>query len=61
MRNETKIQVLAGAAASLCAALEEMSRLGYNDWSSELRQLIEIIGLEIDWLERETKLPLAQS
>ena len=61
MPNETKVQALAGAAASLCAALEEMSRLGYNDWSAELRQLIEIIGLEIDWLERETQASLTRS
>ena len=54
MSGPTKIQALAGATADLCSAYDELLSTGYNAWAAELKQLIEILGIELDWLERET-------
>jgi hypothetical protein len=50
MQEAKKAQGLAGAAAHLCSAYEELMSAGYDGWSRELRMLIEIIDAEIDWL-----------
>ena len=47
---EPKTLGLAGAAAHLCAAYEELAAAGYEAWSDELKALIEIIDSEIEWL-----------
>lgn len=41
---------LAAAAAHLCAAHEELVVAGYETWSAEIRMLLEIIDVEMDWL-----------
>ena len=51
MPGEKTIQGLAGAAGYLCSAYDELSAAGYDDWSRELRQLIEIIGAEVACLQ----------
>jgi hypothetical protein len=43
-------QALAGAAAHLCAAYEELTAAGFDGWGAELKGLIDIIDAEIDWL-----------
>jgi hypothetical protein len=54
MAEPKKIQALAGATGYLCSAYDELSSAGYKAWSAELKQLIEILGIELDWLERES-------
>ena len=50
MAEATTAQALAGAAAYMCSAHDELRAAGYNVWSNELRTLIEIIDAEIEWL-----------
>ncbi len=57
MPAETKTQALAGVAGYLCAAHDELLSAGYEGWSAELRQLIDIVGIELDWLEGESRVP----
>ena len=54
MSEPKKIQALAGATGYLCSAYDELLNAGYKAWSAELKQLIEILGIELDWLERES-------
>jgi len=51
MRGEKTIQGLAGAAGYLCSAYDELLAAGYDEWSRELRQLIDIIGAEVACLQ----------
>lgn len=50
MQEVKKTQGLAGAAAHLCSAYDELIAAGYEGWSRELRMLVEIIDAEIEWL-----------
>ena len=60
MPEATRAQALAGAAAYLCLAYEELAAAGYDAWSSEVRMLTEIIDAEIEWLrERESAIRFA--
>ena len=54
MSEPQKIQALAGATGYLCSAYDELLSAGYKAWSTELKQLIEILGIELDWLERDS-------
>jgi hypothetical protein len=59
MPGKRKIQGLAGAAGFLCAAEDELAAAGYELWSLELREMIDIIAEELGWLEDSaTKMPL---
>ena len=59
MPDAKKLQGLAGAAAHLCSAYEELVAEGYEGWGSEIKMLIAIMDAEIDWLhERETALTI---
>jgi hypothetical protein len=61
MPDERAIQGLAGAAGYLCSAFDELSATGYDAWSSELKQLIDIVAAEISWLQqRETSIPMVR-
>jgi hypothetical protein len=57
MPDNKKVQGLAAVSGYLCSACEELTAAGYRGWSSELEQLIEIIGMEIGWLERDAAIP----
>ena len=50
MQELRAMQRLASAAAQLCAAHEELAAAGYESWSQEIRQLIDIIDAEVDWI-----------
>jgi hypothetical protein len=52
MPDERAVQGLASAAGYLCSALDELSATGYDAWSSELKQLIDIVAAEISWLQQ---------
>jgi hypothetical protein len=45
------ISQLAGVAAHLSAAHDELSLAGLDGWAAELDSLLEIISAEISWLE----------
>ena len=58
MQEVRKVHGLAGAAAHLCSAYDELRAAGYDGWSDELRMLIAIIDAEIEWLqEPESTVP----
>jgi hypothetical protein len=50
MQKRKTVEELAGAAAQLCAAHDELRAAGYEGWSREIRALIDIIDAEIEWL-----------
>src|SRR5437868_11764894 len=54
MSEPKKIEALAGATGYLCSAYDELLNAGYKAWGAELKQLIEILGIELDWLERDS-------
>ena len=51
MQNVRTVQDLAGVASYLCSAAEELTAAGYDAWSSEVKQLLDIIAAEIAWLQ----------
>lgn len=53
MQDLKRVQELAEAASHLCSAFDELSVAGYETWSNELKQMIEIIAAEIGWLQTE--------
>lgn len=56
MQDVRTVQDLAGAASYLCSAAEELAAAGYEEWGSEVKQLLDIIAAEIAWLqERQIK------
>lgn len=57
MQQTEKARGLAGAAAHLCSAYDELLAAGYERWSVELRMLMEIIDAEIDWLRTDETSP----
>ena len=61
MPGEKNIQRVASAAGYLCSAEDELSAAGYDIWSRELRQLIDIITAELGWLQDSaTNIPLVR-
>jgi hypothetical protein len=52
MAEDRTVQGLAGAAAYLCSAIEELSAAGYDAWSAEVKQLIDILAAEITWIQQ---------
>jgi hypothetical protein len=52
MQEAKKVQELAEAASHLCSAFDGLSVAGYELWSDELKQLIDIIAAEIGWLQQ---------
>jgi hypothetical protein len=61
MADEPRIQGLAAAAGYLCAAHDDLLAAGYKGWSAELKELIDILGLELEWLQADVKIPEARS
>lgn len=55
MQEVKAAQGLAGAAAHLCSAYEELVAAGYDGWSRELRLLMEIIDAEMEWLRDQER------
>ena len=53
MQKRKTFEALAGAAAQLCAAHEDLAAAGYDSWSREIRALIDIIDAEIEWFRGE--------
>ena len=53
MHDVKTVQDLAGAASYLCSAAEELAAAGYETWSDEVKQLLEIIAAEIAWVQEE--------
>jgi hypothetical protein len=51
MADRHRISELAGAAGFLCSARDELAAAGYSSLVRQLRGLIEMITLEIAWLE----------
>lgn len=58
MSDAKNAQGLAGVAAHLCSAYEELVAAGYAAWSTEIRMLIEIIDAEIEWV-RDREIAIA--
>ena len=48
-------QGLAGAAAHLCAAYEELAAAGCDSWCSEVKLLIDILDAELEWLRGQDR------
>jgi hypothetical protein len=55
MQELKRAQGLAGAAAHLCAAYEELVAAGFDGWGGELKSLIDIIDAEIEWLRGQDR------
>jgi len=53
MQDVKKVRELAEAASHLCSAFDELSGAGYDAWSNELKQMIDIIAAEIGWLQTQ--------
>ena len=53
MQDMKKVHELAQAASHLCSAFDELSAAGYETWSDELKQMIDIIAAEIGWLQTQ--------
>jgi hypothetical protein len=51
MPDMSRIRGLARVAGLLCSAHEELEATSYPEWAEELRELVQIIASEIDWLE----------
>ena len=59
MTNGRNVEGLAGAAAYLWCAQEELIAAGYDQWSTEIRMLVDIIDAEAALiLETNVDLPL---
>jgi hypothetical protein len=56
MHDVKAVQDLSGVASYLCAAAEELTEAGFDRWSEEVKQLLDIISAEIAWLQtRDTE------
>ncbi|MGH7277162.1 MAG: hypothetical protein ACREJG_00580 [Candidatus Rokuibacteriota bacterium] len=53
MLGRRRIGHLAGVAAHLTAAHDELARAGFDTWADEIEPLLAIIAAEISWLERD--------